>query len=224
MKRNKPFKTVTHLTHLRLYSRMQLSAVRTGEQVSCGYKAAQATGSDGQTSATRVHIHSHSTGGSQHLLGAGLSLSINHVLLAARHGLGIDHIGLVARGAGERPRRHFFTCPGSSLLGAAAAVDALAVQGCLVLCPAPDLSFPQRAPGRFAVEVGLAAAALDVLHEAVVAAGPGRAAHGFAVVLAAPALHLAVRAVAPVLHVPLQGPVVQLVNEKTGDKKMIIII
>jgi len=30
------------------------------------------------------------------LLGAGLSLSIKHVLLAAHHGLGIDHIGLVA--------------------------------------------------------------------------------------------------------------------------------
>lgn len=32
---------MTHLTHLRLYCRMQLSAVCTGEQISCGYKAAQ---------------------------------------------------------------------------------------------------------------------------------------------------------------------------------------
>lgn len=183
---------MTHLTHLRLYCRMQLSTVCTGEQISCGYKAAQATGSDGQTSAAYVCIHTHSTGCGKHLLGAGLSLSINRVLLAARHGLGIDHIRLVARGAGEGPCWHFFTCPGSSLLGAAAAVDALAVQGCLMLCPAPDLSLPQRATGRFAVEVGLAAAALDVLHEAVVAAGPGRAADRLAVVLAAPALHLAV--------------------------------
>lgn len=152
------------------------------------------------------------------LPGAGMSLSINHLLLAAHHRLGIDHIGLVAGGAGEGPCWHFFTCPGSSLLGATAAVDALAVQGRLVLCPAPDLTLPQRAPGWFAVEVGLAPAALDVLHKAVVAAGPGGAADGLAVVLAAPALHLAVRAVAPVLHVPLQGPVVQLIN-KRGDNK-----
>lgn len=106
------------------------------------------------------------------------------------------------------------------MLGATAAVDALAVQGCLVLCPAPHLTLPQRAPGWFAVEVGLAPAALDVLHKAVVAAGPGGAADSLTVVLAAPALHLAVGAVAPVLHVPLQGPIVQLVNEKTGHKKI----
>lgn len=126
------------------------------------------------------------------LLGAGLSLSINRVLLAAHHGLGVDHIRLVARGAGEGPCWHFFTCPGSSLLGAAAAVDALAVQGCFVLRPAPHLTLPQRAPGWLAVEIGLTPAALDVLHKAVVAAGPGGAADGLAVVLAAPALHLAV--------------------------------
>lgn len=154
------------------------------------------------------------------LLGAGLSLSINRILLAAHHGLGIDHIGLVAWGAGEGPCWHFFTCPGSSLLGATAAVDALAVQGCLVLCPAPHLALPQRAPGWFTVEVGLTPAALDVLHKAVVAASPGGAADSLAIVLAAPALHLAVRAVAPVLHIPLQGPVVQLVSKKTGDKKI----
>lgn len=106
------------------------------------------------------------------------------------------------------------------MLGAAAAVDALAVQGCLVLCPAPDLALPQRAPGWFAVEVGLATAALDVRHKAVVAAGPGRAADSLAVVLATPALHLAVRAVAPVLHVPLQCPVVQLDKEKREDREI----
>lgn len=89
-----------------------------------------------------------------------------------------------------------------------------------MLCPAPHLTLPQRAPGWFAVEVGLAPAALDVLHKAVVAAGPGGAADSLTVVLAAPALHLAVGAVAPVLHVPLQGPIVQLVNEKTGHKKI----
>jgi len=89
-----------------------------------------------------------------------------------------------------------------------------------VLCPAPHLTLPQRTPGWFTVEVGLAPAALDVLHKAVVAAGPGGAADSLVVVLAAPALHLAVRAVTPVLHVPLQGPVVQLANEKTGDKNI----
>lgn len=106
------------------------------------------------------------------------------------------------------------------MLGAAAAVDALAVQGRFVLCPASHLTLPQRAPGWLAVEVRLTPAALDVLHKAVVAAGPGGAADSLAVVFAAPALHLAVRAVAPVLHVPLQRPVVQLVNEKRGDKTM----
>lgn len=156
----------------------------------------------------------HTPSGSQHLLGAGLGLSIDPVLLAAHHGLGIDHIGLVARGAGQGPRRHFFAGPAVSLLGAAAAVDALAVEGGLVLGPAAAVGLAQGAAGGLAVEVGLAAAALDVLHEAIIAAGPG-AAHGLAVCPAGPALHLAVGAVAPALRVPLQRPVVELPKNQT---------
>lgn len=195
---------------------MRLSTPRTRQQISSGYKAAQVTNSDGQTSkATSAFTQICPTAAD--LLGARLSLSINRILLAAHHRLGIDHIGLVAGGAGEGPCWYFFTCPGSSLLGAAAAVDALAVQGRLVLCPTPNLTLPQCAPRWFAVEVGLAPAALDVLHKAVVTAGPVGAADCLAVVLAAPALHLAVGAVAPVLRIPLQGPVVQLGNKKMGD-------
>ena len=95
MKRNKPFKSVTHLTHFRLYCRMRLRTVCTGEQISSGYKTAQVTSSDGrppQKMSTFTQIQPIAAD----LLGAGLSLSINHILLAAHHGLGIDDIGLVA--------------------------------------------------------------------------------------------------------------------------------
>lgn len=153
----------------------------------------------------------HPPSGSQHLLGAGLGLAIDPILLAAHHGLGIDHIGLVARGAGQGPRWHFFTGPAGSLLGAAAAVDALAVEGGLVLGSGGAVGLAQGPAGGLAVKVGLAAAALHVLHKAVIAAGPG-AAQGLAVGPAGPALHLAVGAVAPALRVPFQGPVVQLWN------------
>lgn len=82
-----------------------------------------------------------------------------------------------------------------------------------MLGAAAAMGLAQGPAGRLAVQVGLAAAALDVLHEAVVAAGPG-AAQGLAVGPAGPALHLAVGAVAPTLHVPLQRPVVQLPHTK----------
>lgn len=84
-----------------------------------------------------------------------------------------------------------------------------------MLGPAAAVGLAQGAAGRLAVEVGLAAAALDVLHEAVVAAGAG-AAQGLAVGPAGPALHLAVGAVAPALRVPLQRPVVQLQTPNTA--------
>lgn len=86
-----------------------------------------------------------------------------------------------------------------------------------MLGAAATMGLAQGPAGRLAVQVGLAAAALDVLHEAVVAAGPG-AAQGLAMGPAGPALHLAVGAVAPTLHVPLQRPVVQLPHTKQTQR------
>ena len=73
---------------------------------------------------------------------------------------------------------------------------------------ATQRALAQRAPG-VAVEVGLAAAGLDLLHEADVAAGARRGAAAPRV-LPAPALHLAVGAEAPVVSLPLEGPIVYL--------------
>lgn len=71
----------------------------------------------------------------------------------------------------------------------------------------------QGAPG-VAVQVRLAAAGLDLLQEADVAAGArgGTASPGQ---VAAPALHLAVGAEAPVVSLPLEGTIVDL-GERGG--------
>lgn len=136
-------------------------------------------------------------------------MPIHPVLPAARHGLGVHRIRLVA---GEVAIRDGF--PGGPMVGAAAAVHALAVQGCLLHCVASHLVPPERAPGRLTAQVRLTPAAL----EAVVATGTGGAADGFAVVPAAPALHLTVRAEASIVCLSFKGPVVHLKGEETGNK------
>lgn len=93
------------------------------------------------------------------------------------------------------------------LLTAASAVKAVAVLGGLVALAA-QRALAQRAP-RVTVEVRFTAARLDFLHEADVAAGAsgGTAAAG---VVTAPVFHLAVGAEAPVVRLPLEGPIVDL--------------
>lgn len=106
-------------------------------------------------------------------------------------------------GAGGRSHRTLL----DGLLTAAGAVKAVAVLGGLVALAA-QRALAQCAP-RVTVEVGLTAARLDFLHEADVAASAcgGTAAAG---IVPAPVLHLAVGAEAPVVRLPLEGPIVDL--------------
>ena len=124
------------------------------------------------------------------VLGAGGGLDVHGVLLGDTGGLA--HRVLLDR-----------------LLAVAGAVDAVAVLGGLVALAA-QRALAQGAAG-VAVEVGLAAAGLDLLHEADVAAGAGGIAA--ARVLPAPALHLAVGAEALVVCPLLKGPIVDLARE-----------
>lgn len=104
------------------------------------------------------------------------------------------------------------------MLGAIAAVDALAIQGCFVPCLVSLISL-KSAPGWLTAEVRLTPAGLHGLSKAVVTAGPGGVAD-FVVVLAAPAFHLAVRAVAFILCVPFKGPIVQLLGKKQETRQL----
>lgn len=106
-------------------------------------------------------------------------------------------------GAGGRPHRTLL----DGLLSAASAVEAVSVLGGLVALAA-QCALAQCAPW-VTVEVRLAAARLDFLHEADVTASArgGAAASG---VVPAPVLHLAVGAEASVVRLPLEGPVVDL--------------
>lgn len=106
-------------------------------------------------------------------------------------------------GAGGRSHRTLL----DGLLTAAGAVKAVAVLGGLVALAA-QRALAQSAP-RVTVEVGLTATRLDFLHEADVAASAcsGTASAG---IVPAPVLHLAVGAEAPVVRLPLEGPIVDL--------------
>lgn len=97
------------------------------------------------------------------------------------------------------------------LLTAAGTVKAVAVLGGLVAFAA-QRALAQGAP-RIAVEVGLAAARLDFLHEADVTACTGGVTAPAGVV-PAPVLHLTVGTEAPVVLLPLEGPIVDLVRER----------
>lgn len=121
-------------------------------------------------------------------------------------GDGLDVHGVLPGGAGGRARRILL----DPLLAAAGAVNAVAVLGGLEALAA-QRALAQGAAG-VAVEVGLAAAGLHLLHEADVAADAGGNAAA-AGVLPAPALHLAVGAEAPVVCLPLKGPIVDLARE-----------
>lgn len=125
-------------------------------------------------------------------------------VLAAGRGWDVHRVLL--GGAGRR-------APGAllgGLLAAAGAVEAVAVLGGLVAL-AGQRALAQGAP-RVAVEVGLAAACLDLLHEADVAARAGGVTAA-PWVMAAPVLHLAVGAEASVVRLPLEGPIVDLAEK-----------
>lgn len=126
-------------------------------------------------------------------------------VLVAGHGRDVH--GVLLGGAGGRAHGALL----DSLLAAAGAVEAIAVLGGL-LAPVAQRALAQGAP-RVTVEVGLAAARLDLLHEADVTAGARRGT-GAPLVVPAPVLHLAVGAEAPVVILPLEGPVVDLVRER----------
>lgn len=106
-------------------------------------------------------------------------------------------------GAGGRPHGTLL----DSLLTAASAVKAVSVLGGL-LALAAQCALAQCAP-RVTVEVRLAAARLDFLHEADVTASArgGTAPSG---IVPAPVLHLAVGAEASVVRLPLEGPIIDL--------------
>lgn len=120
-------------------------------------------------------------------------------------GDGWDVHRVLLGGAGGRAHRALL----DSLLATAGAVEAIAVLGGL-LALAAQCALAQGAP-RVTVEVRLAAARLDFLHEADVTAG-ARCVTATPWVVPAPVLHLAVRAEASVVILPLEGPVVDLVG------------
>lgn len=126
-------------------------------------------------------------------------------VLVAGHGRDIH--GFLFGGAGGWAHRALL----DGLLAAAGAVEAVAVLGGL-LAPVAQRALAQGAPG-VTVEVRLAAARLDLLHEADVTACAGRGT-GAPLVVPAPVLHLAVGAETPVVILPLEGPVVDLVRER----------
>lgn len=139
-----------------------------------------------------------------HLLGAGPRVAKGQVLVA---GDGWDVHGVRLGGAGGRAHGTLL----DRLLAAAGAVEAVAVLGGL-LAPVAQRALAQGA-ARVTVEVRLAAARLDLLHEADVAAGASGGT-GAPWVVPAPVLHLAVGAEAPVVILPLEGPVVDLLRER----------
>lgn len=129
------------------------------------------------------------------------------------------HIHWVLLGsAGGRAHRALL----DSLLTTAGAVKAIAVLGGLVALAA-QRALAQGAPW-ITVEVRLAAACFDFLHEADVTASTWGSAASPGVV-PAPVLHLAVGAEAPVVRLSFEGPIVDLdkeeqkssVNFVTGD-------
>lgn len=139
-----------------------------------------------------------------HSLGAGPGVAKGHVLVA---GDGWDVHGLLLGGAGGRAHGALL----GGLLPTARAVEAVAILGGLVALAA-QRALAQGAPG-VAVQVRLAAAGLDLLHEADVTARTQGAADAPGV-LAAPVVHLAVGAEAPMVSLTLEGPVVDLAGER----------
>lgn len=107
-------------------------------------------------------------------------------------------------GAGGRPHGTLL----NGLLAAARAVKAVPVLGGLVALAAQG-ALAQCAPW-VTVEVRLTAARLDFLHEADVTAGGARGGTAPSGIVPAPVLHLTIGAEAPVVRLPLEGPIVDL--------------